>query len=162
VLKTECGEVEKSCWEIECEEICIPRVVFPWQKWKAKRDGSCGSCDACGDGRGSCCTVNNGARVKVVKKLKKKKYECPKCKYEWAPACGAQSGCSTCGQADCCDANCDAAESEVPVPAVEAEKQQQAYLFLAPAFEPAIAAPQPSVRRSETGTVATRSLRDTR
>ncbi|MDA7980326.1 MAG: hypothetical protein MPJ50_16320 [Pirellulales bacterium] len=66
--------VEKSCWEIECEEICIPAIRFPWEK---NCEPKCGT-------------------VITVKRLKKVKYECPSCKCEWTPVC------STCG--NCCGA----------------------------------------------------------
>lgn len=65
---------EKSCWEIECEEICIPAIRFPWEK---------------------CCEPKCGTVI-TVKKLKKVTYECPTCKYEWTPVC------SSCG--NCCGA----------------------------------------------------------
>ena len=66
--------VEKSCWEIECEEICIPAIRFPWEK---NCEPKCGT-------------------VITVKRLKKVTYECPSCKCEWTPVC------STCG--NCCGA----------------------------------------------------------
>ncbi len=65
---------EKNCWEIECEEICIPAVRFPWEK---------------------CCEPKCGTVI-TVKRLKKVTYECPTCKYEWTPVC------SSCG--NCCGA----------------------------------------------------------
>ena len=77
-LKVEDDKEKKSCYKVECEEICIPRVVFPWQKKH--------SCDPC---------LNNGAKVKTVRKLKKHSYECPTCKYTWTPV-----------KADCCGDGC--------------------------------------------------------
>ena len=119
VLKAECGEEEKSCFNVECEEICIPRVVFPWQKWMAKHRGA-SSCDSCGGkGCSTCSTVNNGAWVKTVRRLKKDSYTCPKCKYEWSlsegDCCGSGSGC--CDAASGCDA-------DLHVPALEPDQQQ--------------------------------------
>ena len=108
-LKAEQVDEERSCWEVECEEICIPRVVFPWQK-------DC--CNPC---------ANNGAVVRKVKRLKSKTYSCPACEYTWEPSashrrpcgCGAcqhcQSG-SGCGDA-ACDVTCaDAALPVAPMP----------------------------------------------
>ncbi len=90
-LEAKMVDVEKSCFEVETKTICIPRVVFPWQHKKA-----CGSCDSC-DGRGCVTCVNNGAKTRSIRVLKKKKYTCPECKYSWTPK---ESG--------CCDSGCDA------------------------------------------------------
>ncbi len=122
VLKAECGKEEKSCWEVECEEICIPCVVFPWQKSKAKHTGH-GS-ESCAVGCSGCSTVNNGARVKTVRKLKKKTYECPQCKYEWSPD-GKGNGCCSAGccTGDCCETGCDAGSLPAGEPAVPPAKE---------------------------------------
>ena len=159
-FKAECGKEEKSCWEVECEEICIPCVVFPWQKWRARRHGqgacdSCtGGCDSCADSCGVCSSVNNGVRVKTVKKLKKKSYECPKCKYTWTP--------SRCGNGDCCDAGCcDAGCSDTPVPADAADKLHEAF-WIAPATLDTVSvrSPQKNDDRGRPKTGATCSLSD--
>ncbi len=42
------------CFDVESKVICIPRVVFPWQK------KSCNSCSSC-DGKGCSSCINNGA-----------------------------------------------------------------------------------------------------
>jgi hypothetical protein len=91
-LEAKMVDVEKSCFEVETKTICIPRVVFPWQRKKA-----CGSCDSC-DGSGCNSCVNNGAKTRCIRVIKKKKYTCPECQYSWTP--------NTSG---CCDAGCDAA-----------------------------------------------------
>ena len=86
-------DVEKSCFEVETKTICIPRVVFPWQRKKAGE--SCDSCD--GNGCNSC--VNNGAKMRCIRVIKKKKYTCPECKYSWTP--------NTTGACDgACDEGC--------------------------------------------------------
>lgn len=119
-------EVEKKCYEIECETICVPRVVFPWQTgdchwfpWGKKKShlAPCDSCHACGGGGCKACTncVHNGAKVRSIKLLKTKSYKCPECEYSWsvedAPRCGCgDSGC--CGNADCCDASCDSSPTQ--------------------------------------------------
>lgn len=46
---------KKSCWDVECEYVCIPPVRFPWQP--------CGTPGGCG-------------KIRCVKKLKKVSYEC--------------------------------------------------------------------------------------
>ena len=121
-LDAEEVEVEKSCFEVECETICVPKVVFPWQTGKgfcfglfAGKKGACDSCDAC-DGHGcSDCTacVNNGAVLRKVKVLKTKKYKCPACEYTWSAeesvmgCCddGCCDGCVTPGCDGCCASN---------------------------------------------------------
>ena len=110
-FKAEAAKEEKHCWKIECEEICVPCIVFPWQKRHAtscktgRCDGKCacspsgicasGSCNKC------CQTVNNGARVITVRKLKKHKYECPTCKYQWTPKKVCRAGCQRHCRGDC-------------------------------------------------------------
>ena len=95
-------DVERSCFETESKVICIPRVVFPWQKKK------CSSCDSC-DGVGCSNCVHNGARTREVNVLKVKKYKCPECQYTWSakfqPTCcdgACDSGCDT-----SCESSCD-------------------------------------------------------
>lgn len=52
---------KESCWEVECKEVCIPPVRFPWMKcWPL----SCG-------------------RVRVVNILKKEETEVEKCEIKW-------------------------------------------------------------------------------
>ena len=124
-FNAECGKEEKECYEVECVEICIPRVVFPWQKQRSCGHGGCDSCDG---GCGKCSRVNNGARVKTVKKLKKKTYECPACKYEWTPA---RYGCGNCHANGCNGAGCDCD----PVPEAEVEEPQEAYSLPLPTLD---------------------------
>ena len=80
VFSAEKAKETKNCYEVECKEICIPRIVFPWQKCGCGK-GSKG----CGDGKGSCCGHNNGARTKSVRVLVKYAYECSVCAYKWNP-----------------------------------------------------------------------------
>ena len=74
-LEAEKVDVEKKCWKVELQQICIPRVVFPWQK----------SC------RNPC--ANNGAYVKTIKVLKSHTYTCPACEYSWTPV---KDNCAPC------------------------------------------------------------------
>jgi hypothetical protein len=85
--------------------------VFPWQKRQGcGRDCQIGKgCNGCASKNGGhssgkngckngsnggckdgCCTVNNGAKTRCVRVLKKYEYKCPTCKYTWSPkgACG--------------------------------------------------------------------------
>ncbi|MGI9472508.1 MAG: hypothetical protein ACR2NZ_13285 [Rubripirellula sp.] len=94
-LDTELVDEDISCFEVESKVICIPRVVFPWQRKK------CHSCDSC-DGRGCTNCVNNGARTRRICVLKTDKYQCPKCKYTWT---AKPTGCC-----DGCDSGCDRCE----------------------------------------------------
>ena len=79
-------DVEKSCFEVECKTICIPKVVFPWQTGhscfgfglfgcdKSACD-SCDTpaCDASGSAGKACDTsVHNGAFTKTIKVLSKR------------------------------------------------------------------------------------------
>ncbi|MEM1070690.1 MAG: hypothetical protein AAGI63_17430, partial [Planctomycetota bacterium] len=73
------SEKERTCYEIKSKVICIPRVVFPWQKAKMKK---CASCDSC-DGQGCTTCIHNGARLRRVCVDTPKKYTCPTCKYTW-------------------------------------------------------------------------------
>lgn len=90
-LKVEEGEESKSCWKVECKEICVPRIVWPWQK--------------------TCCNphANNGACVKTVKVLVKHSYKCPTCEYSWSPedGCSGDGCCSDGGCNGCASAGCD-------------------------------------------------------
>jgi len=60
-LKVSKGKEEKKCFEVTQKEVCIPAVRLPWKK---------------------CCPLPK-SKVRVVNVLKTKKYECPKCNYEW-------------------------------------------------------------------------------
>ena len=97
-LEAKMVDVEKSCFEVETKTICIPKVVFPWQRKKA-----CGSCDSC-DGQGCNTCINNGATTRCIRVIKKKKYTCPECKYSWSHK--GSGGCD-----NGCDAGCAKAES---------------------------------------------------
>ena len=59
-LKCEKKEVTKTCYDIDQEVICIPRVTFPWQKCPSR------------------CS-----RARTVNILGTKEYECTECKYTW-------------------------------------------------------------------------------
>jgi hypothetical protein len=74
---------EKSCWQVECDQVCVPRVVFPWQTGKTHSQCRAGCYDSRSNSGGPCTCFNNGAWVRTIKKLKKHSYECPACKYEW-------------------------------------------------------------------------------
>ncbi|TWT91498.1 hypothetical protein [Stieleria varia] len=132
-------EVEKTCFKVESKAICIPRVVFPWQKAKKQQ---CASCDSC-SGRGCTACVHNGARVRKVCVLKTEKYKCPACKYTWSAekkdTCG---GC--CGNASC-DGDCGhACDSGYSVPVAPDSIMQE------PTMEAPVA-PVPAVEHHEYG-----------
>jgi len=73
-------KVKKHCWEVECKDICIPKVTMPWDR---NRNKCCDPCDTCGKGS-TCETCNCCARHRTIKVLKKKDYECekPGCKFK--------------------------------------------------------------------------------
>ena len=98
-LTAEKVEEEKTCFDVESKVICIPRVVFPWQK----------KCNPC---------ANNGAKLRTVCVLTTDKYKCPKCEYTWkaektgsgdcgSNGCGGSIGCGCLN--GCCESNgsCD-------------------------------------------------------
>ena len=94
-------EVEKKCFEVESEVICIPRVVFPWQRKSVRR-----ACDSC-DGRGCNTCCHKGAKTRKVKILSSRKYKCPKCEYTWS---AEKKPCGPCGGGGCstgCSTGCD-------------------------------------------------------
>ena len=81
-LSVEKGTVKRECYEVECKQICIPRVTFPWQKKTC-----CSACGGkgCRDGKSGCCAAHTCAKAKSVRVLKKYEYECPACKFHWIP-----------------------------------------------------------------------------
>ena len=105
--RLEAKEVEEeiSCFEVESKVICIPRVVFPWQKKK------CQACDTC-DGGGCTDCVHNGARLRRVCVLKKDKIKCPKCKYTWTP----EKKCNACDRG--CEGYLDQDEQIIMAPPI--------------------------------------------
>jgi hypothetical protein len=88
--------------------ICIPRVVFPWQK------KSCGSCQSC-DGNGCNKCINNGARTRKVCVLKPSSYKCPKCEYTWTAE--KKEGCAGCAAGTCSGVGCDGGACDAPAAA---------------------------------------------
>ena len=108
-LDAEVVDVKKKGFVVECEPICVPRVVWPWQLGKRMFGClGCGTkdtcCDSC-DGGGCSACVHNGAKVKMTKVLGTESYECPACEYSWTAEKGGCGG-GTCG-GGCCDTACD-------------------------------------------------------
>lgn len=87
--------VEKECYEVECEPICIPKVRFPWQK----------------------CCEPVCAEVRWVNKLKTRTYECKDCEHTWRVVHNADGCCSSCESA------APAVPTPVPAPIPEASAQ---------------------------------------
>lgn len=91
---------KKHCFNVECKEICIPGIRLPWQ-----------CCDA----------PPNCGKVRTVKVLVKKEYECEKCGWKWSvktvgTSCG--NGCTNCN-GDCANAvpaSPETAPQPVPTP----------------------------------------------
>jgi hypothetical protein len=82
VTSVEPGKASKSCWDVECEEVCIPAVRFPWEKRGV---------EAC-DGSAVLLTDKCG-KVRRVNRLRKHDYECETCQYNHSvirrcPRCG--------------------------------------------------------------------------
>ena len=78
-LELKDAKEEKHGWNVQVQEICVPRVVFPWQK--SFVDPS----------------VNNGAWIKTVHVLKKHSFECPTCQYAWTrvKTCSGGAACDS-------------------------------------------------------------------
>lgn len=119
-LTAEQVDEDKTCFDVESKVICIPRVVFPWQRAKK---AACASCDSC-DGNGCNACVHNGARVRKVCVLTTQKYTCPACEYTWKAekkdCCGCGAG-NCCGGSACdggcvCDTGCDSGCAAAPAP----------------------------------------------
>ena len=77
------GEETKHCWEVECKEVCIPAVRFPWECWGAKDKTQCVDDGFC---LSRWLPIKCG-KVKTVRVLKKVEYKCPKCEYEHRIEC---------------------------------------------------------------------------
>jgi hypothetical protein len=58
----EAKKEKRHYWEVECKQICIPHIRWPWQ---------------------SPCEPPKCGRVKTVNVLKKVEYECEKCGCKW-------------------------------------------------------------------------------
>lgn len=134
-LDAEQIEEEKTCFKVESKAICIPRVVFPWQRSKK---AACASCDAC-DGQGCTACVHNGARVRKVCVLKTEKYKCPACKYTWTAekkdTCGCPGACD-----GGCNGGCDSGCAALPTTPV-----MDAPLPPAPVAQQTVISPRPMV-----------------
>lgn len=66
--------VKKTCFEVECEQICIPTVRIPWP-WLAGGHGK---------GKGDRCEQRCG-KVRNVRVLTKRQYEETVCECKWTP-----------------------------------------------------------------------------
>lgn len=99
VVEVEKEEVDVTCFDVECETICIPPLRFPWE---------CGPLKKCG-------------KVRTIKKLITDKKKETVCTYDWSaiaccPDCrhrargifGCGKGCNDgCCAAGNCDSGCD-------------------------------------------------------
>lgn len=123
VGKAEMVDVEKHCWKVECEEICIPAVRFPWERGGSKLtlcslfnckkgcgksgccdsgcDGGCAAAPTCGcDGDCAKCLPAKCGFVRTVRHLKKESVAVQACKYSMEVGDKKPSG-------ECCDGrNC--------------------------------------------------------
>ena len=115
-LTCESSKEGKHCWEVECKPICVPCIRFPWDK----------------------CCKPKCAKIKYVKVLVKREYECEQCKYKWTPVC---QGC--CG--DCCSAPPQAVEPGYKGPPPPQDKNA-AFEYVLPTASSAVSADR-SVRK---------------
>ena len=83
--EVKCEPITRHCYEIECEEICVPGVTFYLGKLFGK-----------GKGKGDCCGCDgfcpNPGYMKTVRTYKKVEYECgEKMVCDWS-GCGNGKG----------------------------------------------------------------------
>lgn len=91
----------RSCWDVECEEVCIPAVRCPWHACPTA------DCDIC-----SAAPLPRYGKVRRVRKLKPVEYECDTCRYEHRIVCR----CPNCGPVPHAECAC------VPLAATSAEQ----------------------------------------
>lgn len=95
-------EVDKYCWNVGCEKVCVPGITFPWEGcgWSffGHKQGSscCGPCT----GACTCGQAYKPARpgsVVCIRTLEKEDYACKacQCKWELRTVCTG-AGCSGC------------------------------------------------------------------
>ena len=69
--------VKKKCFDVECEQICVPKVRLPWPFFG--RLGCKGKgCDCL---RG--CSGTQCGHIKTIRVLKTDSYECTECRCNW-------------------------------------------------------------------------------
>ncbi|MEM9364960.1 MAG: hypothetical protein AAGD07_03115 [Planctomycetota bacterium] len=81
-----CEEVEETCYDVECEAICIPPLRFPWE---------CGPLKKCG-------------KVRVIRKLTEDKVTKKVCTYDWSAVACCPDCRKRCAGMGCDAASCDA------------------------------------------------------
>ena len=97
VATIEEATIEKHCYEVEREQICIPKVRIPWCCLlnSCKRKAAC--CDKAN------CSETRCGTMRTVRVLKKETYECPACECKWTPVCSGRT-CRDCASG--CDSGC--------------------------------------------------------
>lgn len=83
----ETAKEKKHAWDMKVEPLCIPKCRFPWHSHALSKGGK------------DCCEGADCAKVRYVRKLVKREYECEVCKQKWTAVCadcgkatGEQSG----------------------------------------------------------------------
>ena len=105
---------EKTCWNVQCEKVCIPAVRLPWEpggskltlfSWLCGR-GTTNSCgdgvcsESCTDGTdpAGCCYPAKCGKVRYIRMLEPDSYEVTKCQCKWEirrlPCCCGAEGCA--------------------------------------------------------------------
>lgn len=83
-------EVEKSCWLVKSELVCIPSFRWPWE---CRKDG----CNCGGEVGDGCACPPKCGRVRCVNVLEEHKYTCEECGYEWEVKCVRRdNNCDSC------------------------------------------------------------------
>jgi len=127
VGKAEMVDVDKHCWKVECNEICVPAVRFPWERGGNKLtlctlfkfrcdkgcdnpgcatsccDGGCTSGPTCGCAGNGCatCLPPKCGFVKSIRDLKKETYTTQACEYSIGLVDNGEGGCDSCSAPGC-------------------------------------------------------------
>ena len=78
--------VKKPCFEVECEQICVPKVRLPWPFF-GRHLSKVKGCDCL---RG--CSGTQCGHTKTIRVLKVESYECIECQCNWDVNCKGKGG----------------------------------------------------------------------
>jgi hypothetical protein len=124
-------EVEKSCWLVKSEYVCIPGFRWPWECRK-------GGCDCSGEVGAGCACPPKCGRVRCVNVLEEHKYTCNECGWQWEVKCVRHGECRSCDKGCCphcgCDPGCGACAST--------DRSSEVQVTAATESEPAVETPK--------------------
>ena len=100
-------KVKKHCYEVEHEQVCIPKVRIPWHRFTLHKCHCKGKCTCGKRCHQPCLDLPCCFKVRTIRVLKKEEYECKVCKCKFTPVCvdcGCDAGCGTYGAAEMSEA----------------------------------------------------------